>query len=159
MNYIDGTQQKCKKYAFYQKRSKLIKELSRKHSENPKLLLKMLANVKNKVLYTEDDFSVSKNESEIELYGNEDHIVYEEVAESDESDGEIHDNGEHNIPLSSTDVQTTKARSRKATASSSSSSDETIPEFQVSDKLVFSDDDEKEIDEGIYLLSFRFVSQ
>lgn len=180
MNYIDGTQQKCKKDSFYQKRSKLIKELSRKHSENPKLLLKMLANVKNKILYTEDDFSVSiKNELEIdiELYGNEDHIVYEEVADSDESDGEIHDDGEHNIPSSSTDVQTiretaTRTRSRKATASSVdknvtkarktqslAAADVTIPEFQVSDKLFFSDNDDNEIDEGIYLLSFRFVSQ
>lgn len=52
------------------------------HKDNPKLLLKALANQKNKALYADTDISLEDEEIEmsanIELFGNDDDTIYEE---------------------------------------------------------------------------------
>lgn len=92
-NYVNGTQQSDTRTAFSKKRSKLIKKLSLQHKDNPKLLLKALANPKNKALYADTDIWIDNGDlemsSDIELFGNESEFVeYKEIQCSEGSDEE-----------------------------------------------------------------------
>lgn len=58
MKYVNGTLQKDTRNAYYQKRSKLLTKIMIEHKDNPKLMLKMLANPKNKVLFADSDITI-----------------------------------------------------------------------------------------------------
>lgn len=91
-NYINGTQQKDTRAAFYKKRSKFIKKVSIEYKNNPNLLLNALANPKNKALYADNEITTEIEDIElatnVELYGNEDGAVYKEIEMSDDSSDE-----------------------------------------------------------------------
>lgn len=92
-NYIDGTIQKEKKSAFYKKRNQLIKQISIQYEHSPKLMINALANVKNKIVYAEEDVLIEPMNVElaedIELYGADAEIIYKEYEWSDDDDDEI----------------------------------------------------------------------
>lgn len=79
-NYVNGTQQRDSRKAFYVKRSKLICQLQQTYRDNPKLLLNALANPKNKALYADNEITVDPVDiqADNELYGNEDEVTYKE---------------------------------------------------------------------------------
>lgn len=125
LNYVDDTQQKSNRKIFYSKRSELIKKLSYEHRDNPKLLLKLLANTKNKLLYKESDIAIANDEPIIsELFGNEDDVIYKEVVDSDECDEESSDEHVESEPAN---------QHRSHTAAESH-----VPEIDVEDCLNFS---------------------
>lgn len=114
MNYVEGTKQMDTRHSFYKKRSKWIAQISSIYKDQPKLLLKLLANPKNKALY--EDNSISLEEKDIgkgiyELYGNEDGVVYEEVNDESESENEISESGDIGI-----ETQNSMPSSRKSIA-------------------------------------------
>lgn len=84
-NYMNGTQQKDSRKAFYKKRSKLIHKLQLQHKDQPKLLLNALANPKNKTLYEDRDIDMEKEDVEMitEMYGNDNGVTYKEVVDFD----------------------------------------------------------------------------
>lgn len=101
MNYVNETQQKDTRNAYYQKRSKLITKIMIDYKENPKLMLKMLANPKNKIIFADNDITVEAEDVEmsagITLYGNDDTVIYKEISENDESDYDNNDNADRNF--------------------------------------------------------------
>lgn len=98
MNYVNGTQQKTETKQFYLKRSEQIEKLSNEHSGNPKLLLKLLANRKNKLLFAENEIQIDKESAAMaaagESYGleDDDNIQHTEVIDSDEARSRISSN-------------------------------------------------------------------
>lgn len=145
MNYVDGTQQKSNVNTFYLKRSKLIKKLSFEHRDNPKLLLKLLANTKNKLLFPDSDIPIATGELPVsELFGNEDDVIYKEVVDSDESDTELSD--EH-VTIKKRQTKKTRSRKDKEQAIESEPTKQnttrvaaknTVPEIGEEDRLNFS---------------------
>lgn len=75
MNYVNGTQQKDTRNVFYQKRSKSIYKIMNEYKDDPKRMLKVLANPKNKVLFLDNEILISKEDvdktADIALYGND----------------------------------------------------------------------------------------
>lgn len=92
MNYVNGTEQKTETKNFYKKRSAQIEKLSIEYSDNPKLLLKLLANQKNKVLYADNEINIDEASAEkattAELCGieDDDNIHRGDVFDSDAID-------------------------------------------------------------------------
>lgn len=64
-NYINGTQQKDNRSSFYKKRSKLINKLWTEYKDNPRMLLKVLANPKNKVLYADNEITIEAEDTDL----------------------------------------------------------------------------------------------
>lgn len=91
-NYVNGTLQQDKTSKFYKKRAKTIRQISIDYKDKPNLMINALANPKNKALYQDDEIFAEPEDSHlkesVELYGNDDAIVYKEIQLSDESDDE-----------------------------------------------------------------------
>lgn len=112
-NYVNGTQQKDTRKAFYKKRSKLIAKLQRDHKDNPKLLLNALANPKNKTLYEDNEIDVEDVDltADTEMYGNENNVIYKEILDLDSND---------DVSDIENEAITTRSRKDKSTAVPSS---------------------------------------
>lgn len=90
MNFVAGVSQKGSTNTFYKKRAKLIKKYSIEYKDNPKFLLKVLANPKNKIMLAESNFKIVQEDiastATDEMFGNEADAINREVISSDESD-------------------------------------------------------------------------
>lgn len=89
-NYVNGTLQQDNRSKYNKKRAKIICQISTEYKDNPKLMLNALANPKNKALYADDEIFAEPEDVEmaetVELYGNDDVIIYKEIQFTDESD-------------------------------------------------------------------------
>lgn len=92
LNYVNGTLQKDTRNKFYKKRAETIEKISTEHRDNPKMMLKLLANTKNKLLYAANEITVDEEDLQmaavVQLYGNEGDIAHNEGIASDQADDE-----------------------------------------------------------------------
>lgn len=88
-NYIEGTIQRQKVPTYLKNRHKLIRKHSlmlQRKEISPMVFLATMANRKNHIVYADEDISLNEKEIElserIELYGNEDDVIYQEFNDS-----------------------------------------------------------------------------
>lgn len=89
INYVNGTEQKDGTNKYYKKRSKLIREVSVKHKDDPVVLLKVLANQKYKILYSSNEITANEEDVKMaataELYADQNDKVNTRFPKTDES--------------------------------------------------------------------------